>query len=118
MAVEAVATVMGEGVVLTIQTSENGHIGAVAIAEPDQSDGGRDRAGATTSVIAIHGCKDEGIAQEVANQMASELGERVVVTCGLANADATPQQIGEMQLSARAVMDAVSGQVRMARREA
>ena len=64
------------------------------------------------------GAIGHGIAQEVANQMASELGERVVVTCGLANADATPAQISEMQLSARAVMDAVSGQVRMARREA
>ncbi len=73
------------------------HIGAVVLAEPGpgrEAKGGTVRA--TVSVLAVTGHREDEVAREVARKMASALGVRVSVSCGIHVDDAGPMDIQEI----------------------
>ena len=59
------------------------HIGAVAMAQPRPSLANPDRLSATVSVFCYVGHKEDELAKKVSQQLAAELGAKVVVAAGL-----------------------------------
>ena len=74
---------MGTGLCVTVSGGDRAHIGSVAMAEPRPSLTGDGSGSATVSVHNWTGHKDGEVAEPLAQRIASRLGRRTVVVCGL-----------------------------------
>lgn len=78
----AEAVWIGSDLLVWIQGGEAPHIGAVAMAQPRPSLADPAKVSATTSVFAYVGHKEDPLAQQAAQALASALNTKVVVTAG------------------------------------
>lgn len=81
--VQVHAEKMGEDLCVTICGGDRAHIGSVAIAEPRESMSGDGLMSSTVSTFNFTGHKDDTVANRVAHELATRMGTRVVVLCGL-----------------------------------
>jgi hypothetical protein len=80
---EAFVKQVGQDLLIAIWGGERPHIGAVAIAQPRQSLKDPRLTSATASVFCYPGHKDDGIAKEAAEKIASALNANVTITVGI-----------------------------------
>lgn len=80
---EAEAVRIGADVLVYIWGGDSPHIGAVAAAQPRPSLADPARTSATASVLSYVGHKDDFVAKEIAEMLASSLETNVVVTAGI-----------------------------------
>ncbi len=73
----------GDDLLVLITGGESPHLGAVAMAAPRPSLADPARTSATTSVFCFMGHKEDELARQMAQTLASRLGCRVVVAAGL-----------------------------------
>lgn len=71
-------TAMGRDLAVTLAGGDREHIGAVALGLPRPAGDG-----ATTSVLAVLGHREDDLARSVATRLASRLGVAVCVACGI-----------------------------------
>ena len=81
--VEAHVRSVGEDLLVTISGGEKPHIGAVAAAQPRPSLKDPSATSATASVICYVGHKEDDLAKQAAEKLASSFNTRVVVTAGI-----------------------------------
>ena len=79
--------------VLVVLQGGTPHIGAIGIAEPRQSLADPKQRSATSSVFTFPGHKEDGIAKQMAEETARQLGGRAVVVAGAHWDDISPQGI-------------------------
>jgi len=74
---------MGRDLAVTLCGGDQAHIGAVAVSQsrPSHVPGGP--TSATTSVIALLGHKEDGLARNLAGKFAARLDAAVTVACGI-----------------------------------
>ena len=88
-------TRMGRDLSVCLHGGDTPHIGAVAVSRPRPSLRDPQRVSATTSVIALTGHKEDGLARELAHEMASSLGVVVTLACGIHLDHITPGELAE-----------------------
>lgn len=66
-----------------MMTGGRAHIGAVCLSIARRSLNGGDRVGASTSVLAVTGHKDDVVAKCLSESLAAKLGRKVVAVCGI-----------------------------------
>jgi len=81
--IEALVKVIGEDLLVAIWGGDRPHIGAVAMAQPRPSLRDKDKTSATASVFCFLGHKEDLIAKEAAERIASALNTNVVATAGI-----------------------------------
>ena len=81
--VEAHVRFVGEDLLVAISGGEKPHIGAVAAAQPRPSLKDPSVTSATASVICYVGHKEDDLAKQAAEKLASSFNTRVVVTAGI-----------------------------------
>jgi hypothetical protein len=74
---------IGEDLLIAIWGGDRPHIGAVAVAQPRPSLRDKDKISATASVFCFLGHKEDLIAKEAAERIASALNTNVVATAGI-----------------------------------
>jgi hypothetical protein len=84
---------MGKDLVVGICGGEKPHIGALAVAEPRPSRNKPGVTSSTSSVITLHGHKDDIVAREAADSLARETNRTVTVTAGIHVEKATQKEI-------------------------
>jgi len=80
---EASVKEIGKDLLVAIWGGDSPHIGAVAIAQPRPSLRDKDTISATASVFCFLGHKEDLIAKEAAERIASALNTNVVATAGI-----------------------------------
>ena len=75
--------IIGSDILISIWGGEKPHIGAVAISEPRPSLRDASEISASTSVFCFLGHKEDELAKWLANNLASALNKKVVVTAGI-----------------------------------
>lgn len=85
---------LGDDLSVTIGGGDRAHIGAVAVSQPRPSREPGGRTGATTSVIALPGHREDDLARRTAARLAAALG---VVTCVAAGVHVDRIQPGEIR---------------------
>ena len=73
----------GKDLAVVIDGGDCPHIGAVAVSQPRPSLNDDGNVSATTSVIALLGHKEDGVAKVAAEKIASRLNVTVSVSCGI-----------------------------------
>ncbi|MFZ5587843.1 MAG: hypothetical protein ACOZHQ_18145 [Thermodesulfobacteriota bacterium] len=91
----------GEDLLVAVEGGEKPHIGAVAMATPRPSLADPARSSATASVFCYLGHKEDGLAKDLAEALAAALNVRVVVTAGAHWDGLGPQEIAQVEASAR-----------------
>ena len=74
---------MGQDLCVTLTGGDRAHLGAVALAHPRPSLAAPGRVGATTSVLALSGHKEDDLARTLASRLAIALEVTVCVACGI-----------------------------------
>ncbi len=93
---------LGEDLCVTL-TGGRAHIGAVALGIPRSSLADASEPSASVSVMTVTGHKDDEPAREMASALASSLGRRVTVVCGIHYDNITPEEIAAvMKLTGQA----------------
>ena len=77
------AILMGQDLAVTLSGGDRPHIGAVALSQARPSLKGDGSLGATTSVLALLGHKEDDLARALAARLAATLGASVCVACGI-----------------------------------
>lgn len=85
--VSLIAIKLGEDINVCIYGGDNPHIGAVALAVPDE------KHGVSASVIAIPGHREDVIAREYSVKLSNALGCKVCILCGIHKDNATFEEI-------------------------
>jgi hypothetical protein len=93
---EAEVLELGEDLVVALWGGERPHIGAVAMAEPRPSLKDPQKTSATASVFTYLGHKEDLLAKETAETLASALKRRVVVAAGIHWDDLSPEGIRQV----------------------
>jgi hypothetical protein len=75
--------IIGSDLLISVWGGEKPHIGAVAISEPRPSLKDASEISASTSVFCFLGHKEDELAKWLANNLASTLNKKVVVTAGI-----------------------------------
>jgi len=101
--VEAMLQRLGSDFLLSIWGGA-AHIGAVAMAQPRPSIADPSRRSATASVFCYVGHKEDEVVKEVSEQLAAELGGRVVVVAGLHWDRLAPSGIEQVMRNVRALV--------------
>jgi len=102
--VEAVGHRVGGDLVVVIGGGTHPHVGAVAVAQPRPSLQGGGKISSSASVITLLGHKEDELARWAALLLAAELNTNVVVTAGLHVDHATPEQIRQLESTARTLV--------------
>ena len=79
---------MGRDLAVTLAGGDRAHIGAVALALPRP-----DGAGATASVLAVLGHREDDLARSLAGGLAARHGAAVTVACGIHVEAITPEEL-------------------------
>lgn len=92
-AVEMLATLTDEGLIVQVLGGERPHVGAVVLSlpRPSMSEPGELRA--TSTVVPLYGHRDDEVARPVAEQLAVAFGQPVVVVAGIHVDKAKPHEI-------------------------
>lgn len=102
-------TRMGRDLAVCLHGGDRPHIGAVAVSRPRPSLRDPKRVSATTSVIALTGHKEDGLARELAQTMAAALNTVVTLACGIHLDDITPGELDQtVRLANQLVTQALS----------
>jgi gallate decarboxylase subunit D len=88
---------IGEDLVVMIWGGDKPHVGAVAIGIPRPSLENPHITSSTTSVYALLGHKEDGLAKMMADKIASVLERNVVVTAGIHIDNISPEEIKEIE---------------------
>lgn len=88
---------MGYDLCILIFGGDQPHIGCIAVGEPRESLSGNGKRSATVSVYNFLGHKDDEVAKPVAYEVASRLGCRVAVVCGVHYENADPELFEQVQ---------------------
>lgn len=97
---------LGDGLSVTVCGGDRAHIGSVAIAEPRESLRGDGSRSATVSTYNCVGHKDGEVADAIALTLASRLGRRTVVVCGIHYDALSPELLEKVrQTAARIARD-------------
>jgi hypothetical protein len=107
--VEALAVLVGGDLVVAIWGGTAPHVGAVALAQPRPSLDDPRVTSSTSSVLTLLGHKDDVVAREAADRLASALGRTAVVTAGLHVDDATAADRQALVANARACVGQLLG---------
>lgn len=86
---------------MAVEGGQRPHIGAVAMAAPRPSLADPERTSATASVFCYLGHKEDGLAKALAENLAAALNVRVVVTAGAHWDGLGPEDIAQVEMSAR-----------------
>lgn len=92
VALRLTAVRLGADLAVTISGGERPHVGAVAVSQPRPSGDG-----ATTSVIAIVGHREDEVARKVAARLAAATRGIVTVTCGIHVDAIRPEEIDDVR---------------------
>ncbi|MGQ9722567.1 MAG: prenylated flavin chaperone LpdD [Candidatus Jordarchaeum sp.] len=98
---------LGDDLVVGIGGGERPHIGALAVAEPRPSRAKPDVISSTSSVITLLGHKDDIVAREAADSLASETNRVVTVTAGIHVENATKKEIETLLANSRRVIQKI-----------
>jgi len=79
---------MGRDLAVTLSGGDRAHLGAVALAQPRP-----DGAGATTSVLAVLGHREDELARSLAAELAARHRALVTVACGIHVDAITPEEL-------------------------
>jgi hypothetical protein len=93
-------TALGRDLSVTLSGGE-GHIGAVALAQPKPGHRQDGPPGATTSVLALLGHREDELARELAADLARRLGAVVCLACGIHLDAITPGELDTVRGLAR-----------------
>ena len=97
---------LGDGLCVTLCGGDRAHIGSVAIAEPRESLHGGGSRSATVSTYNCVGHKDGELADVIAWTLASRLGRRTVVVCGIHYDALSPELLEKVrQMAAQIARD-------------
>ena len=83
----------GRDLSVTLCGGDVPHIGAVAVSQPRPSHAEAGVTSASTSVITVHGHKEDDLARAAAARLASALGVTVCVACGIHMDAIRPEEI-------------------------
>ena len=103
--IEAEGVCIGPDVLVYIWGGEKPHIGSVAAAQPRPSLADPSKLSATASVLTYARHKEDTVAKETAEALASALGMNVVVTAGIHWDDLPPDGIGSVVASCREITE-------------
>jgi len=88
---------IGRDLIVAVYGGDQAHIGAMALAQPRPSLDDPDKISASTSVICVMGHKEDLLAHQIAQSLASALNCVVSVSCGIHIDNANNQQIHTIQ---------------------
>ncbi|GEJ56240.1 prenylated flavin chaperone LpdD [Anaeromyxobacter diazotrophicus] len=91
VALRLTAVRLGADLAVTLSGGDRPHVGAVAVSQP------RADAGATTSVLAILGHREDELARQIAARLAAATRGVVTVACGIHLDRITPAEIEEVR---------------------
>ena len=91
IALRLTAERLGADLAVTLAGGDRPHVGAVAVSQP------RADAGATTSVVAILGHREDDLARQLAARLAAATRGVVSVTCGIHVDRITPEEIEDVR---------------------
>lgn len=75
--------VIGDDILIAVYGGDTPHIGSVSMAVPRPSLAAPDQSSATVSTYNFVGHLDDAIGDMIAKRLSSDLGRKVVVTCGI-----------------------------------
>jgi hypothetical protein len=104
VALSLTCVVLGRDLSVTLSGGE-GHIGAVALAQPRPAHRPDRSPGATTSVLALLGHREDDLARELAANLARRLGAVVCLACGIHLDAITPGELDAVGTLARSLAD-------------
>ena len=83
VALRLTAERLGDDLAVTVSGGDRAHIGAVAVSPPRPARGGAPASGATTSVVALLGHREDELARKIAARLAAVTRGAVCVACGV-----------------------------------
>ena len=113
-AVEAIAVLCGEDLLLALGGGQKPHIGAIATAIPRPSLKDSEAVSSSASVHCLPGHKEDLLARGVALELAKQTGHTVVVTAGLHIDAANEKDIAQLEKNARALLSQVAAWLKAA----
>ncbi len=106
-----VCVALGADLAVTLSGGDREHIGAVALAQPRPDRGEGPGPGATTSVLAILGHREDEVARAVAETLASRLGAVACVACGIHVDGISRSELEDVREMARELTDRLVDQL-------
>ncbi len=107
--VTASAVPIGDDLVVMIWGGETPHIGAVSVSIPRPSLKNSAVISATTSVYAMIGHKEDELAKEMGQKIASALNKNVVLTAGIHVEDLSDDGIKLIETNCRIIVESLIG---------
>lgn len=95
------AVLIGDDLVVIVGGGTHPHVGAVAVSIPRPSLADPRVTSATTSVFALVGHKEDDLAKAMAEEIASVLQKKVVMTVGIHVDDISPEGIAVVKSNCR-----------------
>ncbi|MDO9535621.1 MAG: hypothetical protein Q7J85_09910 [Bacillota bacterium] len=102
--VSACVVPIGEDLVVMIWGGDKPHVGAVAIGIPRPSLENPEITSSTTSVYALLGHKEDGLAKMMADRLASVLERNVVLTAGIHVDNISMEGIKEIEINCSSIL--------------
>ena len=115
-AVEAAAAWVGGDLLVWMWGGDRPHIGAVAAAHPRPSLADPARRSATASALVFSGHREDAIAKNAAERLASVLGANAVVTAGLHWDSISPEGIERARMNSEAATEMLLCELAASRR--
>lgn len=104
--IEAQVIEAGNDLCVIVTGGKKPHIGSVSISIPRESLSNSMRQSATTSTYNFVGHKDDIIGNKFSHKLASTLGKKVIVTCGIHFDEITDEQMSViLSLSEKLLLD-------------
>lgn len=94
--IDLTAIITMDGLIISIVGGEKPHVGAIAVGIPRPSLRDPSKLSATTSVFIMVGHKDDEVAKPVAERLARELNQTVVVVAGMHIEEAEKEDIRKL----------------------